>query len=675
MSTPAEQPGTRDLISAGRNGLLRVLESFAQGLGHSEQHVIDAMREAVSRHHDELAGLLGKQGFEMAKGLTASRITLIDDETLDLALQLTNLERTFRERSDAVLPRLHMRYMRLLDRPSGSSEKTPLGPETVCRGLQALADAAAMDAPELKLLIDRAENELAGELDRFYKSLDKRLERLGVKPRALASSTQQRPYHSTLDETTESVVAEAASATAPQVDAFERLQQTIGRRQNQATSQSAPLPPELAASIVEQVRNWLSDQYRANPNGSSPLSSSQVAHLLPPENALAVEALEALLDFVARDDDLHPPIRTTLARLRIPLIKHALGDGQPFTDARHPGRRLIDAIAVAANTLPFERPEHPGFARIDALVSEMLEGDGGDIAFDALERHATRLEAWSADRRMRAVRDNDEAVIDLALRAEHRENARLFASRAMGILLDPRTPETIEHFLTTHWIQVLTRTLYKRGEKHPDWRDQLDAANQLVLSGHPTVGSQLAAGVADDLPALLIRIESGLAGIGLDATARQQALAPCREVYDALLAGQPLPRVATPQASQKRPATGLALSGASQFPHLRMLHHKGFQRTLPPLPETLGALELGSWLELDLKGTRNFHGCIAWIGPARKSLLIADPDGKQRLIATMRALADLHDEQRLRIMNPLPLTQRAAAAALKNLEDSAGPAS
>ena len=178
------------LIAECRAALLRTLEAFARNLGYARPDCLDAIKGAAGESYDELAGLRGRRGFEQARGLTASRISLVNEQDLSFTLELSDLERRLREYCDISLGRLHLRFMTLLSQDDAVAEQLPVGPETVCRSLRALAESAGLDGDERLELIERCMPTLGDHLRTFYKSLDTRLASAGIEMKPLGRPMQ-----------------------------------------------------------------------------------------------------------------------------------------------------------------------------------------------------------------------------------------------------------------------------------------------------------------------------------------------------------------------------------------------------------------------------------------------------------------------------------------------------
>ncbi len=660
MAATMEDSTRSGLVAECRAALLRTLEAYARSAGYAKPDCLEAIRDAAGEGYDELAGLCGLRGFERARGLTASRISLVHEQDLSFTLELSDLERRLREYCDVSLGRLYLRFMTLLSQDDAVAEQLPVGPDTVCRSLRALADSAGLDGEERLDLIERCMPSLGDHLVTFYRSLDERLEKAGIEMKRLGRPGQEsgRPKQATatpsgsIDRTSPSAPAMAAGPLAD-------LHRALRNRRGVPAEAPATVDPQLAASIIARIRDWLSEQQQAGAQAPR-VGTSGLGQFLDPAPAATIEVLQLVFDQIAADTEVPEPVRQAIASLRIPLLKLTLGDDKLLTESDYPALPLIDTLAAAGNSLPMDRLEHPGFERLGALARSLTQVP--ELHKQDLKTALRQAQTFIEERRKMAG-NAAERALDIAAKAERREAARLFASRALGVLIDDDTPAAIRYFLRKHWVQVLARTLYKHGEKHPEWRAQLEIANELVLSGRAGPDGRMPPEQFEALPVLVKRIENGLATLDLGQQARDAALADCIEYHSALMAGRS-PEIA--YASTTAPER-MTLSRTREHPELALLHHTGYAAPRTRASSLHATLSAGTWLEVELPDDSTMHGCVAWVGQGRKIAVIADPDTGRLLVATMKCLSDLHREQRLRIRNVASLTAKAASAALQNL--------
>lgn len=652
--SPASSTIAEQLVAHGRNALLQTLDEVARDSGFSHPEALEGLRRGTIESHDELAGLRDRRGFENARGLTASRISLVHEEDLEFTIRINDLARRLRERCDRELGRLHQRYMTLLDQSDDAAlEQLPVGPETACCGLRALSDAAGLDPASRLKLLERIEPRLASGLNALYAQLNRELESRGVEPKSLSRSGSQSP---------------AAPARGPASDAHAWGAGSFGELHRAAVTRlgagnGAAIDATLAAAVREQVLGWLDTQQANAASGGdvAALSGSDLGPLLGPRERAAVDALEHVFKVIEQDRKLATPIRSALSTLSLPMMKLALLDPDMLETPDHAARRLINAIGECVHGMsPSANADHPVCVFVKTVTTGVLRDFGRDAA--VFERALSRVEQVAGERRALAIQ-LATASNALAARLEREEAALRFASKAIRALASEGVPNVVRGFLEQHWLRVLQTTLAAHGDKSPEWRNQLMVADRLIWSVQPKTTPEERQHLLKLLPELLRCAADGLAMVGVSEQQARELLAPCMQFHAAAINGQAAP-ADVPYAA---PQPTLEFGTVGEAPGLKVLRLNGApgRESLPNAE--LATLKAGDWIEFSLPDTRRVRGCVGWIGPGRHAIVICDPDRRGVMGVTMRALERELQTGDARRLDETPLFEAASAAALKRL--------
>ena len=150
----------------------RRLAEIARLSGISSPKVIEAFTREVGAAHDELASSAQQDGFGQTAGLTASRITLVGNDELDLEIRIADIANRLKG-NDRIDPwRVQLRYMALLQRPKMAAECNPLGLEPICRGLWAICRESGNNLDQNLDLLGRLEEDLQARLPDVYTELN-----------------------------------------------------------------------------------------------------------------------------------------------------------------------------------------------------------------------------------------------------------------------------------------------------------------------------------------------------------------------------------------------------------------------------------------------------------------------------------------------------------------------
>lgn len=254
----------------------------------------------------------------------------------------------------------------------------------------------------------------------------------------------------------------------------------------------APLPPNLIRVHREELRQ---------------ASSGALDHMV-------IDVIGFMFDQILADPKVPPQMARQIARLQLPVLRAALGDGTFFSSRRHPVRRFINRIASLGSA--FEDFGEEGakafLAKVKALVHEVVDGDFEHI--DVYEQKLAALEAFSAEL---AARDTSEAGDAASLLSEKEDQARLrqlYALRLSGELKDLSAPPFLRDFISRVWSQVLLRAAEQNGPDGPLTQRLRTVARDLFMSVQPKATPAHRKSFLAELPKLMQDLTEGMNLIG-----------------------------------------------------------------------------------------------------------------------------------------------------------------
>ena len=608
-------------VAECRHHLLSTLGQFIRELGFRDEAWITRALDAAGQRYDELTGVRDRRGFDAVRSLTASRISLIHEDDLAYTIDLSDLARRLREACGPSLLRVHLRLTTLLDQSELEPEMSPLAPETACEALRALADAADLQAEARERLLMRAEQPLRQALNTLYAELDSRLAAAGVdtpSPRPATCAPRSR-----------------RSDGPAESGALGALRHSLAGPSGTA---AAPAPAIDAGRLAEAL-----ERLEARLAGSAPgdthelrLGLREIAGLLTPDRALAIDIVDALFQVIADDQALPAALRQTLAGLHTPSLRRALRQPDLLDDADRPLLRLLESTARLGYALPAS--QHSAvLPRLAGALDELAAApDLGDAACGRAQATLDLLLAELTNLFAEALAGHAAA----AARAERKEIALQSASNAINAMVLPDTHPVLVTLLERYWVQALAQAAQHRDRDDSLWRARLDTAHRLIHSAPAQTDAAGRATLLKSLPALVGELRSGLAQLGLDEDTIARALAPCMELHSAVMRGTVLP----PQRHTpvQRPAT---LRSTPEG--LMLLQHHGHISRTPDLPAAWSACAEGDRVALTLPDGSLFDGVLAGRTPrGQMRLLLAPADGRV-LAVSLRALATLAAANRL----------------------------
>lgn len=643
------------LLQECRQHFLDSLHAFAREAGIHDDRALAALDAGAGQLFDDLLRTDRRSGFAQAEGLTASRITLVDDHQLEQELRRDDMARRLHEHCSASLWRLHLRCITLLQRPDLALKDNPFGPDLICAALA--HPCAVLDFPlEQTLdLLDRLERVLTENLPRLYEALQARLEQAGVEAAQNQRSIVHRP-----------TLQGSADAAAPRPDPLASLKGALlaGNVGNAiAPANLAPAAPDSASleHLLDQLRTLQAftptnpDLIRISPEASPPPMSLNARKLgVAGPDAATIDALALIFEAIYNQTGLADGARAAIVSLQIPVLKLAIQDSSFFSRQDHPARLTLERMARLAIGLPSQAGfDHPVCHRLNQTATAIRNGQPTRTAL--FETAAAELEQAIGERYAQTqalARRYLPLVADIARHDQARQEAR----KLVESYCKANLPPTFGDFLANHWQPVLEAAWLQGGSTGQGWQEARHLMDDLLWSIEPKQSLEERQQLAALVPTLLKRITAALGAIGRSLDAQSPFLDTCLALQTAAMRGRSLTTEAmapVPLPPETRPA-------------LRQIQAGGLQlRILETDSTPAGAaepLDLGEWIDLPLPDGKRVCGCLCWQGD-NGDWLLANPDWDHALLARGSSLAVLLRQGQARCCSRTSLLEAAAEQA------------
>lgn len=686
------------LLQECRELFVSRLGEILQRGGVQSAELTDAACHAAGETHDALAGG-GKDGFDGTAGLTASRISLVGNDDLEIDIRISDIASHLRDDKRIEHWRVQLRYMTLLRRPHMKPDENPLGMEPIRSALWAISRAHEASLDRLFNRLQQLESVLKEYLPELYRELNEHLERRGVQPAAahlvqasagpsraggsgaagtdpLAALRQSMQRQQGAEGSPELLGASLSGGTAGVAGAAGGMVssgQTAGSGQFVIDAAAQVMLKHLAERLDAIERRQEANGVANNgdtiaENTPSPLRSKDLD--LPPGQpaAVAFDTLAAIFDAIFASPDLADPIKAIYGRLQIPLLKKALADEDFFTDAQHPARLFVDALARAAVGLPDDAGHNHPRCRVLADIAERakteLASAQGNLAplLTALQDVRAQLD--------RSTAAGAEAYAHLTEHHERRELAMVAAQAWLQRSLTRTREPALVHFLSVYWVRLMQEACLAGGTEGAAWKEGETVVNHLLWSVQPKQSAEDRQKLTALLPALLKRLTAGLDHLGVSAAERKPFLDACFELQTGALRGRqadvggPLPPPA-PQANAAPSGHGRLIEDGD----VRVRYFGRPAHTAPPRREDEGP-QIGDWLVFEQPDESVSCGRLCWQGASSRTQLLFNEAWQEGV-----ALSPLFLEQQIyadkaRIVGKFSLFDGAAEQALKRLRDA-----
>jgi hypothetical protein len=381
-------------------------------------------------------------------------------------------------------------------------------------------------------------------------------------------------------------------------------------------------------------------------------------------DAVTVDIVATLFDFIFDDASVADPIKALVARLQIPLLKVAMLDKSFFSSKAHPARRLLDGISRAAVRCgPQAGHDDPLYVRIAEIVERLQNEFSQDTGlFDTL---CVELEAFL---------DGQEAAADARAEQERREMAALAVDQALAGWLAMSLPSAVSDLLGHEWRTLLIRH-YMAGDDAA-WGAAMGTISDLVASVQPHMDAQGRKQLAARLPTLVRRIHDSLDSLKVPDDRRLALIDALFSLHAAVLRGAaPVVTSSWPSAPATEPAPAEISSehiedGDTQLERITLADGGGsspFEGS-DDAQAQVAELQRGDWVEFASAETGRLRYRLSWISPQRGILLFTNPQSPRAISVSPDALVLQIERGEATIVPVEPMFDRAVNRALETLK-------
>jgi hypothetical protein len=399
--------------------------------------------------------------------------------------------------------------------------------------------------------------------------------------------------------------------------------------------------------------------------------------------AMTIELVAMLFDFIFETKDLPDGIKALLARLQIPVLKAAMLDGEFFAKKTHPSRLLVNALAEAGRGWSHEMGvDDPLYRRIEDTVHRVLEGFTDDLSiFDELREALARFLAAEEEAAEENIRSTAEEIQDVD--RQHTAAVMVRAELDRRLTASP-VPTFLAEFLQQQWRGALERIYVRDGDASEGWSQALATLDDLVWSVQPKRSTDDRKHLVALLPSLLKRMSDGLQQADWAAEGRERFMANLVEAHAAAvkpsLASVALPTIAVAEQAKADAAQAKAAGDDVAAARAEQLA-AAMSPAPPPVPEAAPeviadqfleiaqSIERGMWIEFEGDDGQLVFAKLAWVSPLRGTYLFTNRQGQKALSMTAEELAQRFRSDTARLVEAEPLIDRAFSSVLSRFDE------
>lgn len=262
-----------------------------------------------------------------------------------------------------------------------------------------------------------------------------------------------------------------------------------------------------------------------NANLLRDLKNTELGSNLGSADAITLDIVAMLFDFIFDDRRVPDPIKALLGRLQIPVFKAAMLDQAFFSKKSHPTRRLLNVMADAATRWGDEiTHESPLYRKVEQIVQRI--NTNFEDKLEVFEQAVGEFESFMADRERAA-----DALVEVSINmieAREREqikeeDAQCAAEDAVRARASDRdVPEAVRVFLCKEWIKPLRHAYLEGGSECHAWLTSVALMDDLIWSVRPKLTRESRQYMVKTLPGLLRRLQQGMQTAAIDQAMRDQ---------------------------------------------------------------------------------------------------------------------------------------------------------
>lgn len=687
---------------------------------------IEAVARGASEYYDEIIATARKGSFEEeAKDLTSSRLTLVNDDDLELSLRLDRMAKQLFDATGDQLWKSYLRFVTLLARPDLPKDDNPIGPRSIAQGLELMFQSMGARPLDQKLdLIDHLEEPLLQRLPALYEELNDFLHNQGIEtaqanivnksePPPVARPVDTNNLLNTLASLHQALLSRLPAggfamapgfapqmggsaapagvaaggaagmvnlaafqaggggmfASPPREQIFARLNR-FERRGQPSRQPDATVGDDGEPRLESLIPGLFEAEFDEAPPPEKIGSADLGIHPSSPEGLL-IDTLAVILDAVAHDASLPQALKSALASLRIVLTKQALRAEDQLSSEHSHARRLINLFGIAAQGLPLEpAADHESSEQMLAIASQLRRDY--ELDPEAMGQAGLKLEKMIEERR-RQVFAHAQAYQPILAQLERNDQAFFVAREAVLAALPGDTPPEIRPFFEDSWRDVVQKTCLLHGQDSAQWQSSLSLIADLLWTFRPKDEMDERKLLAGRLPDVLKRLKAGMEFIQLNGEEQSRILDICFSLQTRAMR----PRATGAAKDAPRPAE------AGQKPEqpnreVRLGNLRGGGKTLLSLdfrlPNDAPARQIncqpGEWVHLTL-AKRRCRVCLTALPSDMRRALLSNPDDEPPLVVHKDLLDSLLRSGEARIVSRETLFDYAASKALSGIQPGA----
>lgn len=436
---------------------------------------INTLEKHEAQIHDAFIASVESSLFKLMEGeavavrqvnTPATELVLVDKNEFDEWILLNGIAHKLETEITGPVYKLNVFFTHLFKRPI-KGEANPLIPISLLLRIQEAIDEYQLAPDALRIIFQAFSKAVLSNLNRLYGELVACLKEEGIGPELPAFLDQ-----------TDAVTTGGRTETLKQPrQTLENLSCMLGvnRGEDSAETESPPpypvatkeqvfdsiesMPLRPGPTILRQLENHLSQP------GEDPLS-------LDPTTRAAIGTSEEVVAAVQQDDLLSTNVHELVRRFEIPFIKETISDPAMLENAKHPGRRFLEAVEGLAPYVTNRAGNRSSGRDIPRVLEQIISNiDQGSLT-DIVEATAQIEELQ--DQQKEQFERNRNIAIESCKRNEKLRKAHAFVRTSLQeMLLNKSVSIAVDRLFLYGWSGLLIHTVMLKEQTSKEWNAYL----------------------------------------------------------------------------------------------------------------------------------------------------------------------------------------------------------
>jgi len=385
------------------------------------------------------------------------------------------------------------------------------------------------------------------------------------------------------------------------------------------------------------------------------LRAAMDPQLLRPENAVTMDFVALLFDYIFADPSIPSTLHGIFVRLQLSVLKAALLDQGFFVDYTHPARRLLDDLGEAAIGASSDEQYFDSLrSAASTVVDEICASFRHDEA--VIDRAAAKLRHFMAEEQKRAAvalsRDITTAAISEQRDLARSEALAMIRDRLAGVDVPPR----IRAFIEIVWVDYVAEIKRNARPEDPRLAKPLRTLENLVWSISATERHTQRKRLCELIPSLISELRRGCVAVNLPAERTRAFMNDLFEMHRSVL-------------EQGRDGSAADASPVDSAPSDQKLaaDARSAERAAGRVFDFVCEMIIGTWIDF-VTESKVVTMRLCWVSPLRSRYVFGARGQSRGWILTPEELAhDIESGNAAIKVEPVPLVDRAVNAAFETL--------